>query len=122
MEMPLPEILDRLSILKLKIERIGEPHLQKELEEYEKTLVEFKIKGMFIDENWINDLYNLNSQIWDLESDIRKGKEGELGLEEVGRRAILIRNINNKRVAVKNKIVEKTGLGFKDVKMNHASE
>jgi len=122
MEMPLPEILDRLSILKLKIERIGEPHLQKELEEYEKALVEFKIKGMFIDENWIKDLYKLNGEIWDLESDIRKGKEGELGLEEVGRRAILIRGINNKRVAIKNKIVEETGHGFKDVKMNHASE
>ncbi len=122
MEMPLPEILDRLSILKLKIERIGEPHLQKELEEYERALDDFKAREIFINENWLVDLYNLNSQIWDLESDIRKGKEGELGLEEVGRRAIEIRNINNKRVAVKNKIVEKTGLGFKDVKMNHASE
>ena len=57
-----------------------------------------------------------------MESDIRKGKEGELGLEEVGRRAILIRNLNRERVALKNKIIEETGIGFKDVKVNHASE
>jgi len=122
MEMPLPEVLDRMSILKLKIERIGEPHLLKEKEEYEKAIAEFKEKGILIKEEWIDELYNFNGQIWDLESDIRKGKEGELGLEEVGRRAILIRGINNKRVAVKNKIVEESGHGFKDVKMNHASE
>jgi len=44
MEMPLPEILDRLSILKLKIERIGEPHLQKELLAYTEAIEEYKKK------------------------------------------------------------------------------
>ncbi|MFC1682465.1 hypothetical protein ACFL0X_02525 [Nanoarchaeota archaeon] len=122
MEMPLPEILDRMSILKLKIERIGESHLQDEMKEYEKALADFKEKGIEIKQELLNELYDLNKQIWDLESDIRSGKEGELGLEEVGRRAILIREINKKRVGIKNKIVEETGFGFKDVKMNHASE
>jgi hypothetical protein len=121
MEMPLPEILDRLSIIKLKIERIGEPHLIKEKEEYEKAIKEFEEKGVKINPEWLEELYQFNGQIWDLESDIRKGKEGELGLEEVGRRAIAIRAINMKRIAVKNKIVEETGIGFRDVKMNHAS-
>lgn len=122
MEMPLPEILDRMSIVKLKIERIGEPHLKKEYEEYEKALTEFRKKGVKINESWIKRLHELNGKIWDLESDIRKGKERELGLEEVGRRAIMIRKINKERISVKNEIVEKTGLGFRDVKMNHASE
>ena len=122
MEMPLPEILDRMSIVKLKIERIGEPHLKQEYEEYEKAVKEAKDKGVEIDETWIEKLYELNGKIWDLESDIRKGKEGELGLEEVCRRAIAIREINKQRVGIKNKIVESTGKGFKDVKMNHASE
>jgi len=57
-----------------------------------------------------------------LESDIRGGKENLLGLEEVGRRAIMIRDLNKKRVALRNKIIEETGIGFKDVKVNHASE
>jgi len=121
MEMPLPEILDRLSIIKLKIERIGEPHLIKEKEEYERAVKEFEKRGVIIDKNWLNSLYEINGKIWDLESDIRKGKENELGLEEVGRRAILIREWNKKRVGIKNKIVEQTNSGFRDVKMNHAS-
>ena len=120
MEMPLPEILDRLSILKLKIERIGEPHLKKELEEYEHALEEFRTR-VKIDDSWLDELYSINSQIWDLESDIRRGKEGELGLEEVGRRAIAIRELNKKRIAVKNKVIDCTGIGFRDVKMNHCS-
>ena len=121
MEMPLPEILDRMSILKLKVERIGEEHLKKEMSAYEKSLEDFKEK-IEIKYEWLNELYNINKMIWDLESDIRRGKEKELGLEEVGRRALAIRELNKKRVAMKNKVVEETGLGFKDVKMNHASE
>jgi len=122
MEMPLPEILDRMSIIKLKIERIGEPHLKKEYEEYKKALEEFKGKGGIIDKNWLENLYEINKKIWDFESAIRQGKEGELGLEEVGRRALAIRDLNKERISVKNEIVEKTGIGFKDIKMNHASE
>ena len=122
MEMPLPEVLDRISILRLKIERIGEPHLIKEIETYNLALDELKDRNILIDDKWLLDLYKINSKIWDLESDIRKGKEGKLGLEEVGRRAIAIRELNKKRVAIKNKIVEETGIGFKDIKMNHASE
>lgn len=119
--MPLSEVLDRMSITKLKVERIGESHLSEEFAEYEKAVNWFEKKGMIIEPSWFEDLYEFNSKIWDLESDIRSGKEGELGLEEVGRRAIAIREINKKRISVKNEISEKTGSGFKDVKMNHAS-
>ena len=122
MEMPLPEILDRMSILKLKIERIGESHLKVEMQEYEKALKEFENRGVIIKKEWLDELDGIHRQIWDLEADIRGGKEGILGLEEVGRRAIAIRDINKKRISIKNKIVEETGLGFKDIKMAHASE
>jgi len=120
--MPLPEILDRMSILKLKIERIGEPHLKLEMAEYEKALKDFEKTGVKINPAWIANLYEINGKIWDLESDIRRGREKELGLEEVGRRAIMIRELNKKRISVKNQVVEETGIGFRDVKMNHGSE
>jgi hypothetical protein len=55
--------------------------------------------------------------MWTLEADLRKGKEGELGLEEVGRRAIAIRDLNKQRVTLKNSISK-----FKDIKINHVSE
>ncbi len=119
--MHLSEVIDRMTIVKLKIERIGEPHLKKEYNEYENALNEFEKKGIKIKDKWFSELYEINKKIWDLESDIRRGKEKELGLEEVGRRAIEIRNINQQRVSIKNQITEETGNGFKDIKMNHAS-
>ena len=56
-----------------------------------------------------------------MESDIRKGKEGELGLEEVGRRAIAIRDINGLRIMIKNEIAKYFG-EFLEKKYNHGSE
>lgn len=120
--MPLAEIIDRLTIVKLKVERIHTEDKTNEYEYYNNALKQYEASGVIINPNWLEQLYNINKQIWDLEFDIRNGKEGLLGLEEVGRRAIKIREINKMRVSVKNEIVEQTGTGFKDIKMNHTSE
>ena len=73
-------------------------------------------------ESFVNRLYKINGECWDMESEIRKGKEGELGLEEVGRRTLTLRDKNKIRVGIKNEIVREYGEGFEDIKMNHASE
>jgi len=83
---------------------------------------EFEKKGVQIKKEWLQELYEINKNQWDLEADLRNGNEEKLGLEEIGRRAIAIRNSNNKRVALKNKIAEETGIGFKDIKVDHISE
>ena len=114
--MPISEIADRYSITLLKSERIEGLNLQDELNTYCHELNKYENIQNFIDR-----LYTINGEIWDLESDIRKGKENLLGLEEVGRRAILIRGKNKIRVGIKNEMVEKYEEGFKDIKMNHAS-
>jgi hypothetical protein len=69
----------------------------------------------------IDRLCIANIKISILEADIRKGKEAELGLEEVGRRALEIRDINRERVALKNELKRIFGDGFKDYKVNHGS-
>ena len=115
MKMSLGEIADRYSIVKLKSERT-EVDCAEELQALTEELN--KVEGLA---PYIQQLYEINGRVWDLESDIRKGKEGELGLEEVGRRAIKIREFNKIRVGYKNIIVETFGEGYKDVKMNHAS-
>lgn len=116
MKMPISEIADRYSITLLKSERIEGVNLQDELNTYKQELDKYNDIQSFIDR-----LYNINGEIWDLESDIRRGKENLLGLEEVGRRAIIIRGKNKIRVGIKNEMVEKYEEGFKDIKMNHAS-
>lgn len=131
MELPLSEIIDRISIVKLKIERVGEAHLQKELEAYEKALKELEDKGVEIKQEWIDELYEVNKGIWDLEWDVRKivnsrdvwdEAEKRVGLRELGRRALKVEELTKKRIAIKNKIVEETQSGFKDIKINHCGE
>jgi len=120
MKMPISEILDRYSIAILKRERADAENskeindLQSEIDKYSEEHYEF------INQK-IKDLIEVNGNIWDLESDIRKGKEGELGLEEVGRRAIKIREFNKVRITYKNNVVDYFGEGYKDIKMNHVS-
>jgi hypothetical protein len=117
MKMPISEIADRYSIALLKRERASADNqfeidtLKNEINNYDKNEMD----------DFINKLVEINGKIWDLESDIRKGKELELGLEEVGRRAIKIREFNKIRVGYKNELVKKYGEGFEDIKMNHAS-
>lgn len=67
------------------------------------------------------ELQMVNTDIWNLESDIRKGKEGDLGKAEVGSRALQIRDFNKKRIGIVNKINELLGCGRKETKFNHVS-
>jgi hypothetical protein len=119
MKTPLSEIIDRYSILLLKKERLSDDQLTisllKEIDVYKA-----EIPNLYL--NYVQKLYEINGQIWDLESDIRKGKEKELGLEEVGKRTLQIRDLNKKRISIKNEIVFESNEGYIDVKMNHASE
>ena len=70
----------------------------------------------------VDRLAIVNLKISLLEADIRQGKEAELGLEEVGRRALLIRDLNKERVALKNHLNEVLDPGAApDVKVAHRS-
>jgi len=116
LKMPVSEIADRYSICILKDNRTVED-MTDELELYKAELDNYEN----IDE-YVQRLVLINGEIWDLESDIRRGREEELGLDEVGRRAILIRNTNRKRITIKNEIVDMYKEGFKDIKINHGSD
>lgn len=116
---PISELLDKISITELKVQRIGEEVCKNE---YNFLMEQLKHYDFIEKYDYIQKLKEINAKIWDLEADIRSCKEEELGLEEVGRRAIAIRKINKQRISLKNEIVEKTNSGFKDIKMNHGSE
>ena len=112
--MSLGEIADRYSIIKLKSERTDVDCK----EEFDTLKNELNRDEIY---TYVDQLYEVNGRIWDLESDIRKGKEGELGLEEVGRRAIMIRDFNKERINIKNTINTIYKTGFIEKKINHAS-
>lgn len=122
MERDAGDIIDRWAIAKLKAERIGADESKKEYRWFREGIHELKIKHPDIDwEFYGQEIINIHSRIWDLESAIRRGKLDH-DLTEVGRRAIQIRDWNKKRVALKNEINRRTGEGFQDIKQDHGSE
>jgi len=118
---PIPEVADRYTIALLKIERLGPDEI--DIDDMRKQINYYR-EGLKLEDPelslLVNDLYEINGEMWDAEYAIRKGQDENLGLEEIGRRALRIRDLNRIRMKVKNDIVELTGDGFKDCKMNYA--
>ena len=112
MKMPISEILDRYTITKLKSERTNED-VSQELETYLQEIYSHKEDL----NNYIQELYLVNGKIWDTEVDIRRG--ADLPLEEVGRLALIVRDLNCERNAVKARIVDRFSEGFKEIRINY---
>ena len=112
MKMPISEIIDRYTITKLKSERTQEDVIQ-ELETYKKEILNYNI-GL---DDFIERMYDINSQIWNTEADIRKGTD--LPLEEIGRLALKVRDLNCIRNGIKAEIVDVYSEGFKEIKINY---
>lgn len=116
---PIAEVADRYTIAKLKLERLPEEEcpkaeLQRQVDFYAEGLDHHDQILMTL----VGELYRINGLMWDAEFAIRQGQDEGLGLDEIGRRALHIRDLNKERMAVKDEIVTHTGEGFKDCKMN----
>ena len=115
--MPLSEILDIYTITKLKSERTNED-VSDELRTYKREIdspdyVERSSQiALFIDR-----LYKINGELWNTEGDIRKGVE--MPLEEIGRLALKVRDLNCIRNKIKAEIVDTFSEGFKEIKINY---
>ena len=114
---PIIELVDRLAIAEVKFKRT---------KANEEELLWYMNQALRIDSSLIVDEYEqlkqIHHEIWDLEAELKTGREAELSLEEIGRRAISIRDHNNRRVALKNLIAEKLGCSVREIKKDHLSE
>ena len=117
MKMPLSEILDRYTITKLKSERTTED-VSEELRAYAREIdnPEYSDKSNQI-VFFIDRLYEINGKLWDTEGNIRKGVE--MPLEEVGKLALKVRDLNCTRNEIKAEIVDAFSEGFKEIKINY---
>ena len=114
---PIIELVDRLAIAEVKFQRT---------KANEAELLWYKDQALFIDlgkvANEYEDLKLIHNKIWSLEAELKSGREAELALEEIGRRAIAIRDYNKKRVILKNRIAEKLNCSVREIKKDHLSE
>ena len=114
---PIIELVDRYAIALLKFNKTQAN--KEELDFYSHQLTEFDITQI---EAELDALYNIHGCIWKLEAELKTGREAELALDEIGRRAIAIRDYNNKRIALKNSIAEKLKCSVREIKKDHLSE
>ena len=125
MKMPISEIIDRYTITKLKTERTDED-VSNELNSYREEIDKYKINV----EEYIDRMYDINGTLWNYETQMRKLMDSknvtgpivdanELPLEEIGKLALLVRDLNGTRNGLKSEIVEKFSEGFKDIKINY---
>ena len=119
---PIPEVCDRYTIAKLKLERVGSgmtPELRQEFEEQ----IAYYADGIDWDDGnlveMVEQLYELNAIQWNMEGELRAGLLNDADLIVIGRLALAVRDINCKRTRLKNTIQEHTGSGFHDIKMNY---
>ena len=122
--LPELELIDRLCIARVKFERTSGGN-QDELDWYESRYQEL-IQNLSPDqltqlENDIAEITKIHNRIWDLEWQLKSGVEHLLELDEIGRRAIAIRDWNHKRIAYKNSIAALFGLKLREIKTDHLS-
>ena len=114
---PIIELVDRLAIAEVKFQRT---------KANEQELLWYMNQSLRIDltqiVNEYEDLRRIHDEIWELEAELKTGREAELSLEEIGRRAIAIRDFNNKRIAYKNSVAHILGHPVTEIKQDHLAD
>ncbi len=113
----LGDVMDKLSILNMKI-YAGDEGSISEHRYIEKGLAAYGINGKIATN--LSRLQLMNRMIWELENELRNGGESKFTLEEIGRKAIKIRDLNKKRIEYKN-IINDIAKNFKESKIQHRS-
>ena len=117
--LPVLELIDRLCIARVKHARTQGAN-QVELDWYEDKFQQLP-QSAELDED-IQAMTDIHHAIWDLEWQLKSGVEQMLSLQEIGRRAITIRDHNNKRIAYKNSVASILGHPVKEIKHDHLAD
>jgi L-lactate utilization protein LutC len=115
---PAVELLDRLAIARVKWRRT-QANVE-ELDYYEHQAQQLNMDSQC--DKAMQELETIHDTIWELEKELKSGREQELSLEEIGRRAIAIRDHNNRRIKYKNLLAERVGCPVREIKKDHLSE
>jgi hypothetical protein len=102
MKFPVIEIVDRYAIAVVKFDNTNGAN-QEELEFYSSQITEL---GLDHNHPKLTELIEHHRYVWSLEDDFKKAKIDELPMEEIGRRALHIRDIGYIRAELKNSLAE----------------
>lgn len=117
-EVSIGEILDKLTILAIKKQKISDPqklvHIEKEYDILEKKSKQYlnseEVKNVF------EELIEVNSKLWVIEDDLRDLESQKRFDEEFVEKARLVYMTNDHRFALKNRINQLTDSGVQEQK------
>jgi len=118
MKFPVIEIVDRYCIAVVKSTKTDNANAE-EVEFYSKQMEEVGIDKLH---PLIGQLLQHHEYVWSLEDDFKKCRIDNLPLEEIGRRALHIRDVGFRRVDLKNALAELVNDPVREVKQDHISE
>jgi hypothetical protein len=118
MKFPVIEIVDRYAIAVVKHTKTQGAN-KEELEFY---LNQMKLININPTNELVLELINYHNYVWNLEDDFKKCRVDNLPLDEIGRRALLIRDVGFIRMDLKNALAELAGDSVREVKQDHISE
>ena len=117
MKFPVIEIVDRYAISVVKFDNTNGAN-KEELDFYSAQMVE---SGIPIDHILIQELIEHHRYVWSLENDIKTGQADSLPLDEIGRRALHVRDVMRERVRLKNELAELMGDTIREIKQHHVT-
>jgi predicted nucleic acid-binding Zn-ribbon protein len=107
------ELLDKISILEIKVLFTDNEYVRKELEELNKiksTLAQYTLQ-------YEVDLKKVNEKLWKIEDKLRKLEEEYRFDDEFISLARQVYTTNDKRAEIKRKINEETQSSYKEIKI-----
>ena len=110
------EIADKLTIIELKLERISDPDKLKNLKKEYAILDEAVMSFMKKDDPLYRELYQINSELWEIEDRIRDLERNKDFGEEFIQTARSVYFSNDKRSEINRKINMITGSGLVEEK------
>ena len=111
-ELSIGELLDKISILQIKAERIDDPSKMKNINKELAVLMSLWNDSPYSDTNLsseINELKNINEALWDIEDKIRDKERNQLFDKDFIELARSVYFTNDKRAEIKRIINGKTG-------------
>ena len=111
-ELSIGELLDKISILQIKAERIDDPSKVKNINKELDVLMSLWNDSPYSDTNLsseINELKNINEALWDIEDKIRDKERNQVFDKDFIELARSVYFTNDKRAEIKKIINGKTG-------------
>ena len=108
------ELLDKISILKIKLKHIDNDYVKKELND----LIDIAKKENVFFQEYIDKLFEINSKLWKIEDDLRVFEQKKIFNEEFVDLARLVYKYNDQRSEIKKNINEKYNSQYREIKVH----